>query len=402
MFKAITDFLSHNITGAHSDKVIEIILIAGIALSAVVGYYVVKGILNVFERFVVQTPTHWDDDLINSRMIRALSQLAPALIINWMLPAFFRHQNHEISWISSITYIYIVWALCYIIIIFLDNLHDAFLVRENLKMYAVKGVFQMFKIITVAVCAIITISVIIGKTPFMILGALGASAAVLMLVFQDAILGLVASIQLTANKMLQRGDWIEDPNHDVNGEVLEITLSAVKVRNWDNSVSTVPPYVLMKGSFRNYNPMRESEARRVSRAIYIDVNTIRRMAEEEIAALHAEGKVEDKHLGSREVNLKLLRRYLEHYLTNHEHVVETTSPDHPGYAMTMVRQLAPTNAGLPLELYFFVDITDWKAYEAIVSDIFDDVYATVGEFGLRMFQTPAGTDISRRVGETSS
>ncbi|MDE5661498.1 MAG: mechanosensitive ion channel family protein, partial [Muribaculaceae bacterium] len=235
----------------------------------------------------------------------------------------------------------------------------------------------------------IGLSIIIGKTPVAILTALGASAAVLMLVFQDTILGLVASIQLTANKMLQRGDWIEDKANDVNGEVLEVTLTAVKVRNWDNSVSTVPPYSLLKGSFRNYQPMRRSGGRRVERPIYIDMNTVRFCTPEELDALSAAGWLEgiDADKAAHTVNLQLLRRYLERYLSTHPEI---------NHDMTcMVRQLSPTQSGLPLELYFFIANVEWVSFERIASDIFDHVYAVVRHFGLAIYQTPSGIDFAR-------
>ena len=277
-----------------------------------------------------------------------------------------------------------------ILVILIDNLYGAFLKSAKLKDYAVKGIFDTFKLIFVLIGVIVAISILIGKSPVVIITALGASAAVLMLVFQDTILGLVASRQLTANKMVQRGDWIEDASHDINGEVLEVSLMAVKVKNWDNSVSTIPPYSLVKGSFRNYEPMRSSGGRRVRRAVYIDVNTVRFCTPEQLEALVTEGFAEGGEALEREartVNLKLLRTYLEKYLRSHKEVNTSLT--------LMVRQLEPTNAGLPVELYFFVRNVEWTAYEAIAADIFDHVYAVIGKFALSIYQAPAGTDIAR-------
>ena len=217
-----------------------------------------------------------------------------------------------------------------------------------------------------------------------------------MLVFKDTILGLVASIQLTANKMVHRGDWIVDDKHGINGEVLDVSLTTVKVKNWDNSVSTIPPYNLVSESFRNYEPMREDGGRRIDRAIYIDMNTVRFLSADEIEKLRKDGWLDglDMEEAARTVNLGLLRRYLEHYIAMHP-LVNTRM-------IYMIRQLAPTQAGLPLQLYFFTTRTEWKAFEKVQSDIFDHVYAVVRHFGLSMFQSPAGTDISRAAGSVSA
>lgn len=366
-----------------------LLLLLCIAVVAVAAYYLTKAVLMLFEHVILRSPTEWDDDLLNVRFTRAVSQLSPALVVSWMLPHLFGDGDRSVGWIDGVTSLYILWAIVYIIVIFLDNLYAAMARREQLRPYAVKGIFQMFKLIVIGVGVIIALSLLIGKTPIAILTALGASAAVLSLVFKDTILGLVASIQLTANKMLERGDWITMPGRDLNGEVIDVSLTTVKVRNWDNSVTTVPPYSLITESFRNYRPMQLSGGRRVDRAIFIDVNTVRFLDKAEIASLEADGLLarssdtDDR----REVNLGLLRDYLEHFLSTH--------PDVNSELTLMVRQLAPTQSGLPLQLYFFTRTTVWIEHEHVAADIFGHVYATIGRFGLSVFQTPAGTDLSR-------
>ncbi len=271
--------------------------------------------------------------------------------------------------------------------IFIGNLYKAILRRDNLRVYAVKGVFEMLKLIIIGVGVIIGLSLLIGRSPLAIITALGASAAVLMLVFKDTILGLVASVQLTANKMLHRGDWIMAEKQGVNGEVIDVSLTTIKIRNWDNSVSTIPPYTLVSESFRNYQPMRESGGRRVERAVYIDISTVRFCTSAEIEKLVSAGMLPEDTDLSLQVNLSLLRVYLERYLSSHPSVNTDM--------LVMVRQLEPTPSGLPLQLYFFTNTTEWKEFERIQSAIFDHVYAVVGEFGLRIFQTPAGSDLER-------
>lgn len=376
-----------NITGAGSGVIIGVILLTGIALAAVIGYFLTKWTLERFEKLISRTKTKWDDDLLNPLMLRAISQLTPAIVVNWLLPGLFGTSVSAIKWLTALTSLYILWAAVRIVTIFFDNLYNAFLHRRRFRAYAVKGIFDTFKLIAICIGVIVGLSIIIGKSPVVIITALGASAAVLLLIFQDSILGLVASVQFTANKLMTRGDWIEDKSHDINGEVIEVSLTAVKVRNWDNSVSTVHPYALMKGSFRNYQPMRRSGGRRVDRSIFIDLNTVRFLTADELTPLRDEGFITDEEMSARQVNLKLLRSYLERYLVNHDNVRHDMT--------TMVRQLEPTTSGLPLQLYFFIDNVAWEAYEALASDIFDHVYAVVSLFGLHMFQTPAGTDLSR-------
>lgn len=256
-----------------------------------------------------------------------------------------------------------------------------------MQLYAVKGIFQMLKLLVVGVGVIIAVSLMIGKEPGVILTALGASAAVLMLVFKDTILGLVASVQLTANKMLRKGDWIVADKYGANGEVEDVSLTTVKVRNWDNSISTIPPYALVSESFRNYQPMRIAGGRRVDRSLYIDMSSVRFCNEDELRELESRGWLEGVPLdrAARQVNLTLFRRYLEKYISLNKDVNQTM--------LHMVRQMDPTQSGLPLQLYFFVKKTGWKDFEHIQADIFDHVYAVIGVFGLRVFQTPTGTDI---------
>lgn len=387
MFQQFSEFLAMNITGAGSGVIIGVILLTGIALAAVIGYFLTKWTLELFEKLISRTKTKSDDDLLNPLMLRAISQLTPAIVVNWLLPGLFGTSVSAIKWLTALTSLYILWAAVRIVTIFFDNLYNAFLHRRRFRAYAVKGIFDTFKLIAICIGVIVGLSIIIGKSPVVIITALGASAAVLLLIFQDSILGLVASVQFTANKLMTRGDWIEDKSHDINGEVIEVSLTAVKVRNWDNSVSTVHPYALMKGSFRNYQPMRRSGGRRVDRSIFIDLNTVRFLTADELTPLRDEGFITDEEMSARQVNLKLLRSYLERYLVNHDNVRHDMT--------TMVRQLEPTPSGLPLQLYFFIDNVAWEAYEALASDIFDHVYAVVSLFGLHMFQTPAGTDLSR-------
>ncbi len=386
-FDNLRESLYHYFTFPGSWILISLILLAGIALCAVAGYFIFKLILQGVSWIVQKSETDWDDDLINDKFLTALSQLAPAVIIAWMLPRCFDEFDILSATIHILTSFYIVVASVYAANTFLDNLLAAFTKRRRFRPYAVKGIFQMVKLILIAIGAIICISLLIGKSPVAILTALGASAAILMLVFRDTILGLVASVQLTANRMVQKGDWIVVPKHGANGEVTDISLTTVKVRNWDNSISTIPPYSLVSESFQNFTAMQNSGARRISRAIYIDMQSIRYCTPGELEALQARGWLKGIDMTDAEtmVNLSLLRNYLEQWLAKR--------PEVRADLIYMVRQLPPTPQGLPLELYFFTHQTSWKPYEHIQADIFDHVYAIVGRFGLRLYQAPSGTDL---------
>ncbi len=387
MFRIISDFLNTYVGQPYGSVLPDLIILVGIALLAVASYYVLEWILAGFSKLISRTRTTWDDDLLNSRMLRAVSQLAPAVVVKWLLVGFFA-EGSAYGFLTTLTTLYILGAVVWILVIFISNLYKAFLKRPALKAYAIKGVFQMVQLILLCIAAILAVSIIIGKSPVVVLTALGASAAVLMLVFKDTILGLVASIQLTANNMIKRGDWIVCNGHDANGEVVDISLTTIKVRNWDNSVTTIPPYSLVSESFRNYDPMVTSGARRVERSILIDANTVRFCTDDELERLSAQGWLEglDVDTARRQVNLHLLRSYLEAWLAADPRI--NTS------ATLMVRQMEPTAAGLPLNLYFFTRETAWKTFEHIQSDIFDHVYAIIGEFGLRVFQSPAGSDFA--------
>ncbi len=387
MFDSLKLLLAQNITGQYQDVIIDTIVLIAIAVVAVCGYYTAKGLLNLLERIVKRTPTEWDDDLLNARFFRSVAQLAPALLVSWLLPNFFNDKTVLHHWTNVLTSFYIVWAVVHMVNVTLSNLYHTLARRPNMKSYAVKGVFQMGKLVTICLGVIVGLSILIGKTPLSIITAIGASAAVLMLVFRDTILGLVASVQMTANEMVHRGDWIIAPKYDINGEVLDVSLTTVKVLNWDNSISTIPPYSLVSDSFRNYQAMRDSGGRRVDRSILIDLNTVRFLTVEELSDLTADGFLDAIEIPSdkRIINLTLLRRYLESYLKKAPEVIKNM--------LFMVRELEPTATGVPLQIYFFTPVVEWKKFEHIQSDVMDYLYATVRRFGLGMFQSPSGTDI---------
>lgn len=388
IFVNIKEWLVSAIPEPYSVNISTWIILAGIFVAAWLAFRVAKWVLRLVERQVQKSASKWDDHLLTPRLNSALSQLVPALAVSWLLPGFFGDSQETFHWLRVATSVYILWAYIRIVCIFIDNLFEALRCRPKYHIYAVKGLFQTIKVVAVCVGILICCSILFGRGPVTILTTLGATAGVLMLVFKDTILGFVASVQLSGNKMLHVGDWIVAEKFGANGEVLDITLTTVKVRNWDNSISTIPPYSLISDSFRNYQPMRHSGGRRVDRAVFVDANSVRFCTAAELERLGAGGWLEGLDIAdpARVVNLHLLRKYLEHYLETH--------PDINHTMLTMVRQLEPTNAGLPLQLYFFANAVEWKAFEHVQSDIFDHVYAVVAEFGLRIYQSPAGADIA--------
>lgn len=380
MLDSLNTLLRENISGPYAEAMIIGIELIVLALVAIVSYHAFRKVEAIAMHFISKSSTTWDDDLLNDRFLRAVSNLMPAIVVYYLSPVVFKSITGSAGWVHVATECYILWTIIFIGLVFVSNLFNALSNRERLKAYAIKGIFQMVKLVLIGIGIIMTISIIIDKSPTSILMALGASAAILVIVFKDALLGLVASVQLTANDMLKKGDWIVMDSNGANGEVIDISLTTVKVRNWDNTVTTIPPYALISASFQNYQPMRHSGGRRISRSILIDAASVRFCTPEEIADLQKEGWLDSDTFDPEvtQINLQLLRCYLEKYISSREDIRKDM--------LTLVRQMEPTPTGLPLQLYCFCAYTDWKEYERVQSEIFDHVYAVVPKFGLRIYQ----------------
>ncbi len=344
-----------------------------------------RGIIPLVKKIIIKTKSSWDDILFNNTLLTDLTRLVSPILIAVLMPLFFASGNHALEFLLKVNTIYLIAMITKLLCTFLSSLYELSNQQDRLKNHPLKGVYQMLKIVVICVALIIIVSILIDKNPGYILTALGASAAVLMLVFKDTILGLVAGVQLSANDMLRPGDWISMPKYGADGDVIEVTLTTVKVQNWDKTITTIPPYSLVSDSFQNWRGMRESGGRRVKRSIYIDMRSITFCTEEQMAEFSQRGWLEgiereDKFV----VNLHVFRNYLEDFLRHHHRVNQEM--------IIMVRQLQPTAQGLPLELYFFSDGTDWIPYEHLQSEIFEHVFAVLPNFGLRVFQSPMGID----------
>ena len=358
-----------------------------LALVAFIAYIISHKIVIVaVRRIVSHTSVKWDDVLFNNRLLTSACHLVPPIIVYMLMPWVLKDYEPIMMVAQKVLLIYIVVVSVRVANVFFSSIYLASHYSDSLKGHSLKGLTQMLKILSICVGLIIIVSLLIDKNPVYILSGLGASAAVLMLVFKDTIVGLVAGVQLSANDMLRPGDWIEAPKHGVNGIVEDVSLTTVKVRNWDMTIVTVPPYSLVSDSFQNWRGMHDRGGRRVKRAINIDLNTVRFMNDDELNAMKSEKWMENYASPSQPVvNLHLFRYYVEQYIANHPNVNHEM--------MSMVRQLQSTNYGVPIELYFFTITTQWVEYEDIQAEVFDHVFAVAPRFGLRVFQSPSGLDL---------
>jgi len=365
----------------------RIVVIAAILLIAYVLDMICRKIVMPGVRKVTaKTQITWDDYLLNDDVLNNVCHLIPPVVVYALIPFAFPHEPALLEFVLKLCWIYITVVGMKLVCAFLTSLYTISSEHEKLKNHSMKGFYQMMKLVVICVGSIIIISEVIGKDPIVILTGLGAGTAILMLVFQDTIKGLVAGVQLTANDMLRPGDWITMPKYGADGDVIEVTLTTVKVRNWDKTITTVPPYALVNDSFQNWRGMFDMGGRRVKRSINIDMNTVRFCTEEELAEFKKQPWMEGfEETGKEEVNLYIFRHYVMHYLTHHPKV-------HQGLTM-IVRQLQPTAQGMPIELYFFSANTAWVKYEALQAEVFDHVLATLHRFDLKVFQSPTGLDL---------
>ena len=389
MNETITRWLSAiGISAGENNWIHMTIVIAEIVLILLVANVICRRVLiPLVKRIISRTRSTWDDVFFSDTMLLDISRLVSPILIAVLIPMAFVGKNGLIEFLLKVNYIYLIALIAKLLCALLSSLYELSNRKNQLKNQSLKGVYQMLKIVVVCVALIVVVSILIDKNPGYILTALGASAAVLMLVFKDMILGLVAGVQLSANDMLRPGDWISMPKYGADGDVIEVTLTTVKVQNWDKTITTIPPYALVSDSFQNWRGMKESGGRRVKRSIYIDMRSITFCTEEQMVDFEKRGWLdgverEDKFV----VNLHIFRNYLESYLRQHHRVNQKM--------IIMVRQLQPTAQGLPLELYFFSDGTDWVPYEHLQSEIFEHVFAVLPTFGLRVFQAPMGIDFS--------
>ena len=371
----------------------RIIITCGLAVVAyLVDLLCCRLLIPVIRKIAAKTTIKWDNYLTGGKVLHYLFHLIPPVTFLVALPLLYPEQ----AWtpiVAKILYIYVIIVAGRLVNEFISSIYAISSDSDLLRDKPMKGVYQMLKVIVVCVAVILILGVLLERNFTSLLAGLGASAAVLMLIFKDTILGLVAGVQLSAHDMLRPGDWIIMEKYGVNGTVEEVTLNTVKVRNWDNTIVTVPPYALVSDSFQNWRGMRESEGRRVARSLNIDVNSIRFCTHEELENFASEPWSADLRLDSTTVNLGLFRTAAEHYLST----LAQVNTD----LRILVRQLEPTSEGLPIQLYFFTREKDWVAHEHIAADVIEHIIATLPQFGLRLFQKPTGEDIKNHWKSTS-
>ena len=354
------------------------------AVTALVAWLVymlcIKVVTPLLVRITKHTDMIWDDYLLNPQVLHSACHVVPAIVVWQMLPPLFI-SNHVIQTLASkATAIYITITVMRLAITFIGSfkLFDS----EKAHRTAAQQYFHSFcgvlKIVVLFLGIIVIVAIVIDRSPLRLLAGLGATSAVLMLVFKDSITGLVAGIRLTSNNMVSKGDWITVDKLGANGVVEDITLSTVKVRNFDNTIVTLPPQKLIEDSFQNWQGMQQSGGRRVTRMIYIDFHSIG-IADDNLKQRLVERKLINKaDMHSNVVNLTLFRNYIEWWIYNNKEVNTDLT--------FMVRQLQPTNTGLPIEVYFFLKNKEWKTYEHNLAEIMERIYAFAPEFGLKIYQ----------------
>ena len=384
------------------------IIIATLLIALLADYIVKRLIIRSIKQIARRTKNDWDDVLVKRGVFNRLAHLAPAIIIFYALQFIF-DAPELVTTLGNFTQAYMVILVLLVIDALLNALLEIYRKLPISRGRDIKGYTQVVKIIFYAAGIILIISIFSGKAPTVLLGGLGAMAAVLMLVFKDTILGFVASIQLSANNMVSLGDWISMPKYNADGDVIDISLNTVKVQNWDKTIATIPTYALVSESFNNWKGMEQSGGRRIKRSINIDMTSVGFLnptqiekfrkfyllneyitkKEKEISDYNKSLNLDDSVVtnGRRMTNLGTFRAYLENYLRKHPKIKQDMT--------FLVRHLPPTEKGIPMEIYVFSSDQAWANYEAIQADIFDHILAIIPEFELRVFQNPTGADFNK-------
>ncbi|WP_292043029.1 mechanosensitive ion channel family protein [Brevundimonas sp. UBA5713] len=341
-------------------------------------------------------------------VIKRLSNIVPALVLSIGVTTVPGLPEGAVTVVRNVCGGFIVLTIALALGAVLDIINLIYQRRPDARLHPIKGYLQVVKIVVYAIATILIIATLIDRSPLILLSGLGAMAAVLMLIFQDTLLSLVASVQITSNDLIRVGDWVEMPQLNADGDVIDIALHTVKVQNWDKTITTIPTWRLINESYKNWRGMQESGGRRIKRSLLIDQTSVRFLTDEErnnmrrimliddyLASKSAELDAWNKQLVEsgrdpintrRATNLGTFRAYVQHYLRTHTRLNQGMTQ--------LVRQLEPTPQGLPMEIYCFTNTVAWNDYEAIQSDIFDHLLAILPEFGLRLAQQPTGADVS--------
>ncbi|MEA4984367.1 Miniconductance mechanosensitive channel YbdG [bioreactor metagenome] len=370
-------------------------------------------IRNIYRLFK-KTSIKWDDLLVENKVFNNVAHVIPAVIVRIMAPVIFANFEKVLPVVVKLTDSYLIIVGMTILAAFLKVIEYSLSKNEIFKDKPLTSYFQLIKILLYIVALILVLSVLLGKSPLYFLSAFGAISAILLLIFKDTILGLVASVQISANDMVHVGDWVEMPKFNADGDVIAINLNTVKVQNWDKTITTIPTYYFITDSFKNWRGMQQSGGRRIKRSVFLDAHSVKfvdpemrerlkkyslisnyvEKRQQEIELYNSSNQMDTSVLinGRRMTNIGVFRKYIENYLKNHPRINQKMT--------IMVRQLAMESKGIPMEIYCFTNTTAWLEYEEIQSDIFDHLYSTVSFFDLDIFQEPSGKDFTKLTGNT--
>ncbi len=382
------------------------LLVASLVVYALARWILVVGV----HRVVSRTATDWDDALVHAKVFARVAHIAPAVLVYYGVALIPGSHEELVGFFQRLAVASMVAAAAAAFNAFLSAANEIYTSNPEYSHRPIKGYLQVAKILVSLLAALIVIATLLNRSPWLFVTGIGAMTAVLLLIFKDTILSLVASVQIATNDMIHIGDWIEMPQAGADGDVIDVALHTVKIQNWDKTISTIPTHRFISESFKNWRGMSLSGGRRIKRSIFIDLNTVRFLGEEEIEGFSrwsllreyiAEKREELERFNQepgrdasinadirRLTNVGTLRAYILAYLRAHPKI------HNEGYTL-IVRQLSPGPTGLPIEIYCFSNDQAWDRYEAIQADIFDHIFAIVGEFGLRLYQEPAGADLDR-------
>ena len=377
------------------------IALGSIVILAALMFYVANSLLrSTVANMVARSKSHWDDELYQHGFFFHLAHMVPAVVIQLLTPQLLEPGLFISAFVSKAALVYLIVAGLLTINALLNTVGDLYNQSELARRAPITGFIQVVKLVLAIVALLIVIANLLDRSPIILLSGLGAVTAVLMLVFKDAILGFVAGIQIAANRMVTNGDWIEMAKYGADGTVLEVGLTTVKVQNWDNTITTIPTYALISESFKNWRGMQESSGRRIKRSLLINLQSVRFCDDEqlqrfkqiryisqyvenkvsELARYHQDNQITEQDLlnARRLTNLGTFRAYMEQYLRHHKAIHQEMT--------LMVRQLAPSEKGLPLEIYCFSSDKNWVNYEKIQADLFDHFIAMLPVFDLLPYQ----------------
>ncbi len=385
-----------------------ILLFATVLISFLIFWITKKIIQKYIYALVKKSPITWDDFLADHQVLNNIAHLIPALFFRQMVTMIFMDWPETVPVVIKLTDAYLIFVGMTIVISFLKVTEFVLSQSEAFREKPLSSYFQLIRIILYITTGILVLSVILGKSPIYFLSAFGAMTAILLLVFKDTILGLVASVQMSSNDMVRVGDWVEMPKFNADGTVLAINLNTVKIQNFDRTITTIPTYFFITDSFKNWRGMVESGGRRIKRSIFVNTHTIRFVnpefreelkkihlikdyitkRQQEIELYNKENQVDTSVLinGRRMTNIGVFRKYIQSYLQSHPRIRQNM--------IILVRQLTIEDRGVPIELYCFTNTTVWAEYEEIQSDIFDHILSAAAFFGLDLYQQPSGKDIS--------